>query len=141
MGWSQKSYDLFPWNIHSIDDYSTFWKANSKLQSTDLSSLKKIPIRLFQFKQLTCTQVPVSPLDEKGSLLMCYLFSFKYTGSPRSLGNVLIEILPSLESSINEGKVGIIIQGIQPTLDTPITWLAENLSHPDNFLYIIIKLA
>lgn len=30
----------------------------------------------------------------------------------------------------------IIIQGIEPPLETPVQWLSEHLSHPDNFLHI-----
>eukprot|EP01113_Clastostelium_recurvatum_P035984 TRINITY_DN5072_c0_g2_i1.p1 TRINITY_DN5072_c0_g2~~TRINITY_DN5072_c0_g2_i1.p1 ORF type:complete len:340 (-),score=101.29 TRINITY_DN5072_c0_g2_i1:94-1113(-) len=33
----------------------------------------------------------------------------------------------------------VIIQGINPPLETPILWLSENMSHPDNFLYIIVR--
>ena len=32
----------------------------------------------------------------------------------------------------------IIIQGVQPSLVTPMLWLCDTCSHPDNFLHIII---
>ena len=28
-------------------------------------------------------------------------------------------------------------QGIQPDLDTPLQWMAEHLSYPDNFLHVV----
>ncbi len=30
----------------------------------------------------------------------------------------------------------IFIQGVDPPLETPLQWLSEHLSHPDNFLHI-----
>ncbi len=30
-------------------------------------------------------------------------------------------------------------QGIEPHLDTPLQWMAEHLSYPDNFLHIIVQ--
>lgn len=32
----------------------------------------------------------------------------------------------------------VMIHGIEPLLETPIQWLSEHLSHPDNFLHISI---
>ena len=31
----------------------------------------------------------------------------------------------------------ILTQGIEPDLDTPLQWMAEHLSYPDNFLHIV----
>jgi hypothetical protein len=33
----------------------------------------------------------------------------------------------------------ILIQGITPSFETPIQWLSEHLSYPDNFLHICVK--
>ena len=30
-------------------------------------------------------------------------------------------------------------QGIEPDIDTPLQWMAEHLSYPDNFLHITVK--
>lgn len=32
----------------------------------------------------------------------------------------------------------VVIHGIEPLLETPLQWLSEHLSHPDNFLHICI---
>ena len=32
----------------------------------------------------------------------------------------------------------VIIQGIEPPLETSLQWLSEHFSHPDNFLHICI---
>ena len=33
----------------------------------------------------------------------------------------------------------ILVQGVTPPLDTPIQWMSEHLSYPDNFLHICVK--
>jgi len=35
-------------------------------------------------------------------------------------------------------RYSITIQGIEPPLETPVQWLSEHFSHPDNFLHISI---
>ena len=32
----------------------------------------------------------------------------------------------------------VVVQGIEPSLSTPVLWLGEHLSYPDNFLHICI---
>lgn len=47
---------------------------------------------------------------------------------------------PVLSSSLTDEKkkYQVVIHGIEPMLETPIQWLSEHLSHPDNFLHISI---
>jgi len=66
-------------------------------------------------------QEAVLPLDDKKA--------------PRTLGNVLIELIPQLFFDDKVPKVTI--QGTSPSLNTPIMWLSQNYSYPDNFLYIV----
>jgi len=110
------------WEGFKLNDFDKFWKSNSKLQSEGVS-LKRVPIRIFQLGN--CTQVPVTALDEKGV--------------PKTLRSALIEIVPHLFSETQTKAPRVIIQGVCPSLDTPITWLSENFAHPDSFLYIVIK--
>ena len=35
-------------------------------------------------------------------------------------------------------RLRVVIQGIEPPLDTSITWLSQHFSHPDNFLHICL---
>lgn len=44
-----------------------------------------------------------------------------------------LKILPSPK------PLKAIVQGVVPSLDTPITWLYEYCAHPDNFLYIYLE--
>ena len=72
-------------------------------------------------------------------------FLFKPLGGlcpPRGLNKKASEKYPLfityfvLISDISSYQV--IIQGIEPSLDTSVLWLSEHLSHPDNFLHICV---
>ena len=32
----------------------------------------------------------------------------------------------------------VVVQGIEPCLSTPVLWMSEHLSYPDNFLHICV---
>lgn len=36
-------------------------------------------------------------------------------------------------------EVKVITQGITPEMETPLQWMSEHLSYPDNFLHIVVK--
>ena len=36
-------------------------------------------------------------------------------------------------------EVSVLTQGVRPSNDTPLQWMAEHLSYPDNFLYLIVE--
>jgi hypothetical protein len=44
------------------------------------------------------------------------------------------------DQNVNLFAVKVMTQGIEPDFDTPIQWMAEHLSYPDNFLHIIVFL-
>ncbi|KAJ7320398.1 hypothetical protein JRQ81_019909 [Phrynocephalus forsythii] len=37
-----------------------------------------------------------------------------------------------------EKKTQVVIHGIAPMLETPVQWLSEHMSYPDNFLHISV---
>lgn len=60
-------------------------------------------------------------------------------GHTLTLGDLLKELFPAAISAEDEPKkFQVMIHGIEPLLETPIQWLSEHLSHPDNFLHISI---
>lgn len=100
------------------DKFDQFWAINRKLMdSTPEEGFKHIPFRL----HLPC-QPPIQrlirPLTDDGRKV--------------TLGDLLQEFLPD---SSNEGD-RVVIQGIEAPRETPLQWLSEHLSHPDNFLHI-----
>ena len=36
-------------------------------------------------------------------------------------------------------SVRAMTQGIEPDFDTPLQWMAEHLSYPDNFLHVTVE--
>ena len=60
-------------------------------------------------------------------------FSF-LLGELVTLGDVLQTHLPQLQPA----SYPVLVHGISPPLQTPITWLAYHCAHPDNFLYIVV---
>uniref|UniRef100_A0A3Q1AZP3 Autophagy protein 5 n=1 Tax=Amphiprion ocellaris TaxID=80972 RepID=A0A3Q1AZP3_AMPOC len=60
-------------------------------------------------------------------------------GSAHSLGDLLKEMYPDAITNDGEQKrYQVVIHGIEPLLETPLQWLSEHLSHPDNFLHICV---
>ncbi|KAG7265286.1 hypothetical protein CRUP_005264 [Coryphaenoides rupestris] len=45
-------------------------------------------------------------------------------------GKVALPLCPG-----DSRRFQVLIQGIEPLLETPLQWLCEHLSHPDNFLH------
>ena len=55
------------------------------------------------------------------------------------MGSLLKLILLDFFLGIDgEKKNQVMIHGIEPMLETPLQWLSEHLSYPDNFLHISI---
>jgi len=115
------------WEGLRENNYELFWKVNNKL-TADSNSLKNIPIRICQVDQ-PIVQEPISPFDENGN--------------QRTLGSVLNQILPQIFESSTDfpSNFKFLIHGITPPLETPIIWLSQNFSYPDNFLYVCVKVS
>ncbi|XP_078069664.1 autophagy protein 5-like [Mustelus asterias] len=60
-------------------------------------------------------------------------------GQPHNLGDLLKEMFPTAVTPEDvEKQYQVVIHGIEPMLETPLQWLSEHLSYPDNFLHISI---
>ena len=44
-----------------------------------------------------------------------------------------------LQSELLSGEQQVVINGIQPPLNTPVAWLHAHLHYPDHFLYVVIR--
>jgi len=105
-----------------------FWKVNANLFPA-MDYLQSLAIRLVR-KDRPYLQEPVSALDSQGQ--------------ERTLGDVLHQMLPEAFAGADplpgsKALPIVTIQGVNPPLNTPILWLGEHFSHPDNFLYVIVK--
>jgi hypothetical protein len=60
-------------------------------------------------------------------------FVSRYLGSSDSHSNSRLQFF------FDSKDRTVLVQGVSPSLDTPIQWLSEHLSYPDNFLHICVK--
>ena len=90
---------------------------------TEFKVFKHIPIRMYQTDRLLSLKL-VKPTKTCDNGSECW--------------TTLADLLKEYFISENYDKV--VTQGIQPDLETPLQWLAEHLSYPDNFLHVIVSL-
>uniref|UniRef100_A0A1B6CPK7 Autophagy protein 5 n=1 Tax=Clastoptera arizonana TaxID=38151 RepID=A0A1B6CPK7_9HEMI len=104
-----------------IDKFDQFWAVNRKLMEVGNGgedTFKYIPFRCYLVdKDYTMIQRLVKPLTDDGHR--------------KTLGCFIEEVFPSKE-------VRIITHGVEPMLETPIQWMSEHLSYPDNFLHLCV---
>ena len=73
---------------------------------------------------------PLSPMDEMGD--------YKTLGHfLNEVDETLIERNNNEQISLNK-NIKIVVQGVEPSLDTPVIWLVDFCSNPDNFLHIVV---
>jgi len=121
------------WEGVKSGEFQVYSSSVSKL-SSDTSAIKHLPVRILlpnppsSSTPFTCIQEPFSPLSPgEGS-------------SPLTLGQALHDTLPTLfPNPTRNDDVDWLVQGLHPSLDTPLAWLADTACHPDNFLYIVLK--
>ena len=125
------------WNSLLQDRYEGFWNINTKLMTyTDnLSYFRYIPFRIYILDK-PFLQKLFSPYDIEHDKWMTLndlvQFSLIHEAQCEQLSNEK-KIL-----SINIDDYRVVIHGVQPPLHTPIQWLSEYFSYPDNFLHICL---
>ncbi|XP_052807258.1 autophagy protein 5-like [Mya arenaria] len=103
------------------DRFDQFWPINKKLmENTDEESIKYIPFRIYQ--------------SETGFIQKLFR-PFSEEGQEHTLDDLIKHVLPDLDE---DGNKRVLIQGIEVPGETPILWLSEHLSYPDNFLHICV---
>ncbi|NXW40864.1 ATG5 protein, partial [Nyctiprogne leucopyga] len=116
------------WNTLSSDKFEQFWAINRKLMeySPEDGGFRYIPFRIYQATtERPFIQKLFRPIASGGQL--------------HTLGDLLKDVCPSaITSEDGEQKTQVMIHGIEPMLETPIQWLSEHMSYPDNFLHISI---
>ncbi|KAH3738125.1 autophagy protein 5-like [Dreissena polymorpha] len=102
------------------DKFDQFWPINKKLMETsEEEGFKHIPFRIYQV-DLPVIQKLFRPVAEDGQ--------------QHCLEDLLKFALPDLDND----KWKVLLQGMEVPLSTPVHWLSEHLSYPDNFLHICV---
>ncbi|XP_069091528.1 autophagy protein 5 isoform X2 [Pleurodeles waltl] len=125
----QKNQHKQLWMGLQNDKFDQFWSINRKLMEypAEENGFRYIPFRIYQ------QTVSERPFIQK-------LFRpVAADGQPHTLGDLVKEVCPvAVPSEGGEKKYQLVIHGIEPMLETPVQWLSEHLSYPDNFLHISI---
>ncbi|MEE6475945.1 hypothetical protein FKM82_010909 [Ascaphus truei] len=110
------------------DKFDQFWAINRRLMeySSEECGFRYIPFRLYQ-------------ATSDRAFLQKLFRPVAADGKPHTLRDLIKEVCPAAVSSEDvEKKYQVMIHGIEPMLETPVQWLSEHLSYPDNFLHISI---
>lgn len=120
------------------DKFDQFWMVNRKLMDcTPEDPFKNIPIRLYQ---------PDKPFVQK--LVKSFVETEDASGGGEGGGKggrgryetlTLRHALSILAPEALDSSHIVVIQGLEPPLETPIHYLSEHLSYPDNFLHVVLK--
>ncbi|XP_011632811.1 autophagy protein 5 [Pogonomyrmex barbatus] len=106
------------WNGIMNDKFDQFWSVNGRLMETSTEEgFKYIPFRCYTSEDKYIQKL-VKPMNEEGQR--------------KTLKHLLNEIFPDQEN------VTVRTHGIVPPLETPLQWMSEHLSYPDNFLHLIV---
>ena len=96
------------------------------MDCTPADPFKHIPIRLYQADK-PFVQKLVKPYvggEEGGGV-----------GGTLTLRHALDILAPEVVAQPHT----ILIQGLEPPMETPIHYLSEHLSYPDNFLHVVVR--
>ena len=111
------------------DKFDTFWPMNHKLMelSAGENGFRCIPYRIHR-PDLPVVQMPFRPFSDVGDVHLLRDLLRHAVSDPTDTG----------DDSESLTRHRVIIHGIETSLDTPVQWLSEHLSHPDNFLHICL---
>ncbi|KAK3097153.1 hypothetical protein FSP39_006880 [Pinctada imbricata] len=112
------------WNGLIHDRFEQFWSVNKKLmESSGDDMFKYIPFRIYMVDK-HYVQSLFRPMTDEGQ---------HYT-----LKDLLKASVPEFFNSDDIFTMHAVIHGVEPPLHTPILWLSEHFSFPDNFLHICV---
>lgn len=134
------------WNGIMNDKFDQFWSVNGRLmEASTEDGFKYIPFRCYTSED-KYVQKLVKPMNEEGQR--------------KTLKHLLTEVFPDQENGLQcyriifykyfmylclltqinncDFTVTVRTHGIIPPLETPLQWMSEHLSYPDNFLHLIV---
>jgi len=109
------------------DKFEQFWAVNKRLmERVNSEPFRSIPLRIYQ---------------NDGSMIQRLFKAVSHTGHLQTFGHLvrahLGEVVDESSEKVSE-KWKVTIQGISPPFETPMQWVSEHLSYPDNFLHIVV---
>ncbi|XP_013384929.1 autophagy protein 5-like [Lingula anatina] len=114
------------WTGLQNDKFDQFWTINRKLmERLGEEGFKYLPFRIHQ-PEKPFIQKLFKPVSDEGRLF--------------TLADLLRETVPHIfaDDTSDVLRCEVYIQGVNPPLETPVQWLSEHFSYPDNFLHIAL---
>ncbi|XP_041463575.1 autophagy protein 5-like [Lytechinus variegatus] len=112
------------WTGLQSDKFDQFWTTNRRLmERLNNDPFKYIPFRIYQSDKLHVQRL-FKPVNDEGE--------------PRTLRALLKETMPNIFADPDTKDHKVLIHGIETPRDTPVQWLSEHLSYPDNFLHMCV---
>lgn len=117
------------WSGIVNDKFDTFWPVNHKLMelAAGENGFRCVPYRLHR-PDLPTVQMPFRPFSDAGQP-HCLRDLLRHAVSDLTDVGDDIESLPQHR---------VLIHGVETSLNAPVQWLSEHLSHPDNFLHVCL---
>lgn len=163
----KKDHNQLWQGLHN-DKFDQFWAVNRRLMETRGSSstngeddtsnsFKHIPFRLYEADQPVQQRLikPNLKLDHEvpdssssAATVASSESSAEAATSTNTAGGGLViakrhttlkDLLEEMLPDKPCHEIKVITQGISPELDTPLQWMSEHLSYPDNFLHICVR--
>lgn len=112
------------------DKFDQFWSVNKRLmERVNSEPFRCIPLRIYQSDGVVLQKM-FKTVSDNAKLL--------------TFGDFVKACIPFVLTDKNSDipeistQCKILIQGLSPPLTTPMQWMSEHLSHPDNFLHIVL---
>jgi autophagy-related protein 5 len=125
------------WNSLIQDKYDAFWHINQKLMSyTDnMQCFRYVPFRIYILDK-PYIQKLFSPCDSDEQKPMTLKDLIEFALNHQAHCDQMANERRILSTNIDDYRT--IIHGVQPPWNTPVQWLSEQFSYPDNFLHICL---
>jgi hypothetical protein len=114
----------------SKNDQNELWKS---IEDIDLQKYTMIEKTLKEQLELKKYPIRIFVTDNRPSTLF-------YSNYKEKENFTLQEFIENKIKDFEIKKTEVVVQGVSPALETPIDWLCNYCSHPDGFLYIVLKI-
>jgi len=113
-----KQQEDFLWEASKNRDHSAYWNIAKDFLKLKPEQIRYLPVKFLYFEQYEgYVMQPVKALDE--------------TGEPYTVGEVVKKLF--------QQELQVVVQGITIPPETHLFWLWNNMSFPDNFLYVVLS--
>jgi len=118
----QKKEHAQLWLGLASDKFDQFWAINRRLMEAEF---RHLPVRVYTSTSSSSTPTPTSPT------LLQPLVGPGTPDAPTTVATLLEHL----------GMEGgdLLVQGVRPSPDTPLAWMARHLAYPDNFLHVVVS--